>query len=187
MSLYVGNTEIKGVATGDAATMSTSIVDGKIGEHNADIEAHIDIRAAIEAVSDSTKPFLVTIANDGDYNYTCDKTFAEIKAAYDGGYSIKGIGAYMGEVSGTIYTLSKIGDGYATFVGFLSSSQYQITIDEYGLVERQDLYTVNIEGDTMRGFLSLYDDPINDLHAATKRYVDTTINAAISAAIGGSY
>lgn len=42
-------------------------------------------------------------------------------------------------------------------------------------------------GDTMTGYLTLHADPSDKLHAATKQYVDTTIETAIGLAIGGSY
>ena len=42
-------------------------------------------------------------------------------------------------------------------------------------------------GGTLTGYLTLNADPSNNLHAATKQYVDNAVQAAIGAAIGGSY
>lgn len=38
---------------------------------------------------------------------------------------------------------------------------------------------VNVDGDTMTGFLTLHSNPTNSLHAATKQYVDTIAAASI--------
>jgi len=47
--------------------------------------------------------------------------------------------------------------------------------DRYYTETESDNLFVNVAGDTMTGFLTLHADPTSDLHAATKRYVDSAV------------
>jgi hypothetical protein len=47
--------------------------------------------------------------------------------------------------------------------------------DAYGRRNAAWIASVMKDGDTLRGFLSLYDDPTDAAHAATKRYVDRAV------------
>ena len=48
-------------------------------------------------------------------------------------------------------------------------------------ITAQDPDSVTKTGDTMTGFLTLHSNPTTSLHAATKQYVDTTVNQQIDA------
>ena len=53
--------------------------------------------------------------------------------------------------------------------------------------EAEDVGAVPISGGTMTGRLTLSSDPTSNLHAATKAYVDESIQAAILDSWGASY
>lgn len=75
---------------------------------------------------------------------------------------------------------AKIGDGS------VSNAEYQRLDGVTSPIQTQINAKVNRSGDTMTGFLTLFDDPTNTLHAATKQYVDNAIqglNAKTSAKV----
>jgi len=63
--------------------------------------------------------------------------------------------------------------GARTINGVVFDNTSNITITA------QDPDSVTVSGDTMTGFLTLHADPTTNLHAATKRYVDTTVEEKI--------
>lgn len=111
---------------------------------------------------------------DGTTTYTADKTYDEIKAAYDAG---KVCVAKQGSTYFSLYTLSSWLLG---FVNVETMHRVQFSISSANKVTRTAHPILLCSGGTMTGNLTLAGDPTNDLHAATKQYVDA-VGAAITA------
>lgn len=121
--------------------------------------------------------FVVNITSttaDGTITYTADKTYDEIKAAYDAG---KVCVAKQGSMYFSLYTLSPWLLG---FVNVETMHRVQFSISIANEVTRTAHPILMCSGGTMTGNLTLAGDPTNDLHAATKQYVDA-VGAAITA------
>lgn len=74
--------------------------------------------------------------------------------------------------------LSSPGAHTAANIDFVSYGNIGST-NVQGAIEELEDEKVSIAGDTMTGFLTLNSDPVNDLHAATKNYVDNLVSGLI--------
>ena len=119
--------------------------------------------------------FVVTFTYEGDNSYTCDKTPAEIKAAWDSGSSVVGVGSDNDK----IYTLKWVTDSEATFVYFFEEYWQGLTIYEDGSVDMYEFHPLDNQGDYLYGPLTLYSDPDSEMQAATKQYVDAKVFTAV--------
>ena len=121
------------------ATIPTPDVSGQINAHNADTEAHADIREAILA----NKIFIVAFTSDDNGGYSCDKTFTEIKAAVNNKQTVVGLvdGEYWydcvraNEVYVEFCLVSE--SGVVTTIGV--DDQYGVTVGIYDLAENVDI------------------------------------------------
>ena len=90
----------------------------------------------------------------------------------------------------SLYTYNGTSEGWvrATFPQTYLDNRYfrRDGGEVYTRTESEARY-VNITGDAMTGFLTLHAKPTQDLHAATKEYVDDEIEAAITGGASGLF
>ncbi len=73
--------------------------------------------------------------------------------------------------SGTV--IQDISFSFDTYGHVTDASVGTVNLDDRYYTETEsDTRFINVEGDTMTGFLTLHSDPTNSLHATTKQYVD---------------
>lgn len=137
------------------------------------------------------KQFVVNITSTtsgGNTVYTADKTYAEIKAAYDAGLvcaAVRDIGSAIPNIQ--LYRMSLINSANAIFV-YLDSNGIleKISVSAADTVNYSTQKLIRASGGTMTGALTLSENPTEALHAATKQYVDAATANTIKAETYGT-
>ena len=133
------------------------------------------------AYADGKEPLRVVINSDDPLNMTSSHTIAQIKEAYESGRYV-----YAEEGDNAPIPLHYVTDEECRFSQFGTDSSYK-TLSEYYIElkiydgqEHISAYMKNVKhlplsGGTMTGALTLSGAPAEDLHAATKKYVDDSV------------
>lgn len=176
-SVVIEGTEYAIYDTSGNSIESKSFTPGSMMSIIVDTE---DTRAVL--LSGVSEVFLTTISGNETDGYTCDKTLEEIAAANSADQIV------ISKYGDSRYILSDCSNGSATFYKCDASGSdvtlSVITVNEVdgkqeAIVQSTDLMDKN--GSTMSGPLVLTEDPTEDMQAATKQYVDTTIETSLAA------
>lgn len=128
-------------------------------------------------VDEKAAPFVVTISGTGPRNYAADKTRDEVYAAYlENKRVIAVVTADDGDYDCYVYVLATASVDECVYVNATYAAGticWDYFRDAGSRISHGMFYSLMKEGGTMTGALTLSGDPTENLHAATKQYVDS--------------